>query len=524
MSRNLRPVPAAQGFERSELPANPWPGAIAIMLATLMVYLDTTVVNLSLPHMAGSLSSTVSEATWSLTSYLAANAVVLPLSGFLADWFGRKRLILIALTLFIVSSLLCGLAVNLTWMVVCRVLQGLAGGVMQPLSQAVMLESFPIQARGKAMGVWSTGIVLAPVVGPVLGGWLTESYSWRWVFFINIPVGILSLFLVQLYIVDPPFIRRREQGADWSGVALLTLGIAAIQIMLDQGEGEEWFDSRMIGALAVAGTIALSWFFWRAFTQHNPVVDLRVFRDRTFTVGTLLSGLMGFLLYGSIVVLPLMLQTLLGYPPLEAGLAIMPRAFGSLIAFPIVGVLADRWDARRLLAFGLVLGAVTMFWFARLDATLGFQDLLWPQFIQGLALGLLFVPLSTVTMYRIDRSAMGNATALYNVVRNLGSSIGIAIVATFLTRSQKIHRTRLSENVDAYSPESSERFELLRAGFEAAGSDPITASEQARAALAGMVDSQAAMLSYLASFRLFGIVFVLMVPFVFLMENMQKTE
>ena len=486
------------------------------MFATMMVFLDTTVVNLSLPYIAGSLSSSIPESTWALTSYLAANAVILPMSGWLANTFGRKRLLLFSLVSFTGASVLCGLAPTLEFLIIFRVLQGLTGGVMQPISQAVMLEGFPPRERGKAMGIWSLGIIAAPILGPLLGGWLTEVSSWRWVFLINVPFGVFGILLVQRYVIDPSYIRRRTHTVDYTGIGLLALGVGALQVMLDRGQDEDWLDSRLIVFLLLTGIAASIAFVWSSLRKDEPVVDLSPFRDRTFAIGSVLSSLIGFLLYGSIVLLPLMLQTLLGYPPLDAGLIIAQRGLGALLAFPIVGALTTRVDGRILLTSGLLLGALTMFWFARLDHTLGAADLFAPQFLQGIALGLLFVPLTTITMSPISNENMGNASSVFNMARNFGSSIGIAVTATVLDRSLTIHRSLLAEHVSNYDPLTRNRLaELALVGSEVIGSRGDTAAVE----LVQGLERQASLLSFLTTFRFFGWIFLAMVPWVFLMKN-----
>src|SRR6266851_1549753 len=304
---------------------NPWIVAVAVMFATFMEVLDTTVVNVSLPHIAGSLSATTDEATWALTSYLVANAIVLPMTGWLASMFGRKRLLMVSVSGFTVSSFLCGLAPNLPTLIAFRILQGATGGAMQPLSQAVLLEAFPPRDRGKAMGFWGLGIVVAPILGPVLGGWLTDSYSWRWVFYINVPVGIASLVMTELFIFDPSYIRRMSSRIDYWGIGMLAVGVASLQIVLDKGQEEDWFGSHWIVTLAVVSIVALATLVIYELCVGHPVLDLRVFRLRTYSAGVILMSIMGVVLYGSLVMLPIMLQTLLGYTALQAGMAMFPR-------------------------------------------------------------------------------------------------------------------------------------------------------------------------------------------------------
>jgi len=503
-----------------DVDVNPWLVAVAVMFATFMEILDTTVVNVSLPHVAGSLSATIDESTWALTSYLVANAIVLPLAGWLARQFGRKRLLMTSVVGFTATSFLCGLAPSLPFLVVFRVLQGATGGALQPLSQAVLLEAFPPEERGKAMGFWGLGIVTAPIFGPVLGGWLTDSYSWRWVFYINVPVGIVSLVMMQRYIFDPPYIRSgRPARVDWTGIGLLALGIGALQVLLDKGQEDDWFASDFMTTLAIVSAVALAAFLVHELRVAHPIVDLRVFRVATYASGVLLITVVGFVLYGSLVLLPILLQTLLGYPALQAGIALAPRGVGSFLAMPVVGAMVGRVDARRLLGTGLLLGALTLVWFSVLNLDAGYWDIFWPQLIQGVALGLLFVPLTTITMDPIPREQMGNATSLFNLMRNIGGSLGIATSTTLLARYQQVHVHTLSAHVDPYNPQARALLEQLRAAFVARGSDLVTATRQAEAAVYAMVRRQAAMLSFTDVFALLAVVFVALLPLLLVMKS-----
>jgi MFS transporter, DHA2 family, multidrug resistance protein len=498
---------------------NPWIVAIAVMFATFMEVLDTTVVNVSLPHIAGNLSATIDESTWVLTSYLVANAIVLPLTGWLARFFGRKLLLMVSVTGFTVASLLCGLAPNLPMLVLFRLLQGATGGAMQPLSQAVMLEAFPPAQRGKAMGFWGLGIVVAPILGPVLGGWLTDTYSWRWVFYINLPVGITSLVMTQLYIFDPPYLKRESNRIDYWGIGLLAVGIGALQLLLDKGQEDDWFASKFMTVLAITSLGALVVFLVHEWNTEEPVVDLRVFRIRTYSTGVFLMTTLGFVLYGSLVLLPILLQTLLGYPSLQAGIAMAPRGLGSFLGMPMIGLLIGRIDARKMVAAGLFVGGLTLLWLGQLNLSAGYWDFFWPQFVQGFALSMLFVPLTTISMDPIPRERMGNATSLFNLMRNIGGSVGIAITGTMLARQQQVHYETLGTNVDPYNPAAQAMLERLRGGFLSSGSDPVTASHQALAAVAGLVHRQAAIVSFVEIFRLLGIMFLILIPLVFLMKR-----
>jgi DHA2 family multidrug resistance protein len=501
---------------------NPWLIAIAVMFGTFMEVLDTTVVNVSLPHIAGSLSATIEEATWVLTSYLVANAVILPITGWLANRFGRKRLLIGAVFGFTAASFLCGLAPNLVSLIVFRVVQGACGGVLQPLSQSVLLESFPPQDRGKAMGFWGLGIVVAPILGPVLGGWITDSYSWRWVFYINIPVGALSVFMVTRYVFDPPYLRAERRGIDYWGIGMLVVWIGALQVVLDKGQQEDWFSSPLIRILTFVTVGSLIAFLVRELKAREPVVHLSVFRDRTYSAGVVLMTIVGVVLYGSLVLLPIWLQTLLGYPSLQAGIALAPRGLGSMIAMPLVGLMLSKLDARRLLMAGILGGAFTLYQFSSLNLNAGYWDFFWPQFIQGIALGLLFVPLTTITMGSIPREELGNATSLFNLMRNLGGSFGIAGVTTLQARYQQKYVNVLGAHVTPYDASASQMLEHLRGAFSAGGSGPVAAQRKALTALFGMVQQQAAMLSFIDVFRLMTIIFLLMVPLIFLMKKPPK--
>jgi DHA2 family multidrug resistance protein len=501
---------------------NPWIVAVAVMFGTFMEVLDTTVVNVSLPHIAGSLSSTVDEATWVLTSYLVANAIVLPLTGWLATYFGRKRMLMVAVTGFTISSFMCGIAPTLPLLVFFRILQGLSGGSLQPLSQAVLLETFPPEKRGSAMGFWGLGIVVAPILGPLLGGWLTDSYSWRWVFYINIPVGVVTIFMIKAFIFDPPYIRRSSARIDYWGIGMLAVAIGALQLALDKGQQEDWFSSNWITAAIVLAALTLVAFIIYELQIAAPVLNLRVFKIGTYRAGTVLMTMLGFALYGSLVLVPLMLQTLLGYPAFEAGMATSPRGIGSFIAMPIVGAITGRFDPRKLLAIGVCFSGLTLFAFGRLNLNAGYWDIFWPQLIQGMALGLVWVPLTTVTMDPIPKEAMGNATSIFSLTRNIGASVGIATVTTLLSRRQQVFINNLVAHVNIYDTQARSTFQNMRSGFAAAGADLFTATRQTYGALFGMVQRQAAMLTFNEIFSLLGTVFVLMIPLLLLMKRPAK--
>jgi MFS transporter, DHA2 family, multidrug resistance protein len=502
---------------------NPWIVAVAVMFATFMEVLDTTVVNVSLPHIASTMGATTEEATWALTSYLVANAIILPMTGWLAATFGRKRLLMVSTAGFTMASFLCGIAPNLASLVIFRIVQGLTGGALQPLSQAVLLESFRPEERGRAMGFWGVGIVVAPILGPVLGGWLTENYSWRWVFYINLPVGIASLVMTKLFVFDPSYLRRQLQRIDYWGVGMLAVGIGALQYVLDTGQRADWFESSVITGLTIISAVALAALVFHELRTDQPIVDLRVFKNRSYAVGVFLMTVLGFVLYGSIVLLPLMLQVLFGYTALQAGETMAPRGLGSLVMMPLVGYLTGQVDPRKLVATGLLVGGGTLLWLGGLNLNAGYWDIFWPQVLQGAGLALLFVPLTTIAMATIARERMGYATSLFNLMRNLGGSIGIAVTGTLLTRQRQVVGAALGEHISAYDPTAQAMFAQVRAGFMAAGSDGVTATERAYAVLHGMLLQQASIVSFVMLFRLLGGLFLLMLPMVLLMRRPSRS-
>ena len=501
---------------------NPWIIAVAVMLGTFMEVLDTTVVNVSLQHIAGSLSATVDESTWALTSYLVANAIILPLTGWLANHFGRKRVLMTSIAGFTLASVFCGMAPNLPFLIIFRVIQGATGGGLQPLSQAIMLEAFPADQRGKAMAFWGLGIVVAPMLGPVLGGWITDSYSWRWIFYINLPVGVAALIMCKMFIFDPAYIRRGKAGVDYWGIGLLAVGMGALQIMLDKGQEEDWFASHFVLLLAIAAVLALGGFIIHELMDWHPVVDLRVFRERTYATGVFLMTILGFGLYGSLVLIPIYLQTLLGYPATQAGLAMLPRGLGSFLAIPLVGVLLSKFDARKMLVAGFVVAAYSLYALSRLNLNAGYWDIALPQFIQGVSLGFLFVPLTTITHSPIRKEEMGNATSVFNVMRNIGGSFGIAAVTTLVARASQTHINALAANVTMFDAATQRMISSMRAAFMAQGMDATTATRQAYAAIFGVVQRQASMLSFNQAFFLLGALFLCVTPLIFLMKKPKK--
>jgi DHA2 family multidrug resistance protein len=500
---------------------NKWLITIAVMAGTFMEIIDTTVVNVALPQMAGSLSAGVDEATWVLTSYLVSNAIVLPITGWLSALFGRKRFLMICLVLFTGASMLCGSAPNLKSLIVFRIFQGVGGGALQPISQAILLESFPVRERGMAMAIWGIGVVFAPIIGPLLGGWITDNMSWRWVFYINFPVGVLSLIMTALFIFDPEYIKKQKAGSiDYIGLGFLVVGLGCLQIVLDKGQREDWFSSAFIVRLAIIAVVALVLLiYWELKTKH-PVVDLRLFKERNYAAGVTIMFFFGFVLYGSIVLLPLFLQTLMGYDATLAGWALAYGGIGSLIILPIVGRLLQVIDGRWLVGAGLIINMVAVYLMSNYNTQIDFYTAWWPRFIQGFGLGTTFVSLTTLTMSRISQEKMGNATGIFNLMRNLGGSFGIATATTLLSRRAQFHQSHL---VGRLTPlDLTFQNWQQRIGEVLPGLPPDWQWWQYKQPLAGLyleVQRQAQMLAFCDDYWFFTLLFLALLPLVFLMRK-----
>jgi MFS transporter, DHA2 family, multidrug resistance protein len=427
---------------------NPWLIAASVMLATFMEVLDTAIASVALPYIAGSLSASTDEATWVLTSYLVANAVILPASNWFSVRFGRKRFLVTCVLIFTAASFCCGAAPTLSLMLLARIVQGAGGGALQPLSQAILLESFEPQKRGAAMAVFAFGVVVAPVLGPTLGGWLTDAYSWRYAFYINVPIGILAAFMIGRFVKDPPYIAKAKAGKfDNLGFGLLIVWTGCLQIVLDKGQEDDWFGATWVRFAVAAMVIAFVAFLVHAFRSNKPLVDLRVFKDRNFAVGCFLMLLFGVSIYSTITVLPLFYQELLGYTAFTAGLVVGPRGIGSIIGMPVIALLGARLDARYLLTFGFIVFGVTSLIFGNANLGIGPTTFLWPIIITGFALSFVFVPITTESYGTLRNEQIGNASGLFNLIRNIGGSIGISVAQTLLTRRSDFHQNEITNYV-----------------------------------------------------------------------------
>jgi len=513
--------PSGQLDASAQPSVNPWIIAVSVMLATFMEVLDTSIAAVALPYIAGSVSATNDEATWVLTSYLVSNAVVLPASTWFALRFGRKRFLVTCIIVFTISSFLCGSATSLAVILIARAIQGAGGGALQPLSQAILLETFPPDKRGMAMAVFALGVVVAPVLGPTLGGWLTNTYSWRWAFYINIPVGALAVFMILRFVEDPPYIKNAKPGKlDSIGLGLLAVWLGCLQVILDKGQEDDWFGATWIRWAAVVLVICLVAFLIRQCVHDHPLVNLRVFRHRNFALGCLLIAIFGAAIYGTVTLLPLFYQELLGYTALQAGLAVSPRGVGAILAMPMIGYMTAKIDNRWLIAFGFILFAISSFRFGRVDLDIGPWSLLWPIIISGFGSGCIFVPLSTTTMDGIPNEEIGNASGLYNLLRNIGGSVGISIVNTIVMRHEQLHRTELSHSLSSASVGLQGRIEAMRQFLMAQGASAATAMDRVYALLDRTLSGQSRLWSYVDDFRYMALLCVLCIPIVF---SLRKT-
>jgi DHA2 family multidrug resistance protein len=497
--------------------------AASVMIATFMVVLDSSVANVALPHIAGNLSATTDESTWVLTSYLVSNAIMLPATGWIARRMGRKRLLMTSIGVFTGASLLCGMAMNMPMLIIARILQGVGGGGMQPLAQSILLESFPPDQHGTAMAAYGVGIVVAPVVGPTLGGWITDSYSWRWIFYINLPVGIAALFMVKMFVEDPPYIRQAFRGAiDYLGFGLMAIWLGTLQLVLDKGQEADWFGADWIRWITVVSVIALVAFIVREFVHRDPIVQLRILGDRNFSVGTLITCLYGFVLYGSTALLPLFLQTLMGYPAVDSGLAVSPRGIGSMLSMVVVGVLVRYIDSRLLLACGFGILGYSTFLLSHINLGISMASVALPNLINGFASGFIFVPLTTMAMGRLPKEEVGNAAGIYNLMRNIGGSVGIASVTTFLVRGSQIHQVYLAANITAKNLPMTRMLQGMQTRFCTDGFDAYTAHQKALGMLYGMIQQQATLLAYADNFRLLSSLSLICMPLALLFRRVRK--
>ncbi len=498
---------------------NVWLIAVSVMLATFMEVLDTSVATVSLPHIAGNLSATRDESTWVLTSYLISNAIILPTSGWLANLLGRKRYQLISVAAFTLASMACGAATSLGTLIAARVLQGAAGGGLQPVSQAILLESFPVNKRGQAMAMYGMGIIVSPLLGPLLGGWITDNYSWRWIFYINVPVGIVALLMIQAFVEDPPYIGR-ETGAriDYIGFGFLAIALTAVQVVLDKGQEADWFGAVWVRWFVAIAAIALVAFIVRELRTRSPIVNLRVLANRNLATGTFLIGLLGVIIYGTTALLPLFLQYLIGYTAFDSGFAVAPRGIGAILSMILAAGLIGRVDERILITVGVLIRGASLFMLGDLNLTMSMGSVVWPNIVNGFANGFLFVPLTTMTVKTLPNELIGTGTGLYNLLRNLGGSLGISMVATLLTRSEQAHQNFLAAHLTPADPVYWSTLQRLTHFFAISGG-AAGAQRMAMGMLYRDLVRQATLCSYIDDFRLLAFLSLACIPFLLLFRN-----
>ncbi len=505
---------------------NPWLVASVASTAGFMEVLDTSIANVALPHIAGGLAVSLDESTWVLTTYLVANVIVLPISGWISDTFGRKRFFLAAIALFTFSSVLCGTAQSLSALVFYRILQGLGGGGLAPVALAILVDSFPVHKRGMAMSIYGITVLVAPILGPVVGGYITDNYSWRWIFYINLPVGILSFFLVSLVLEESvdltagAGLRRKLAQMDYVGLALLAAGLGSLEVVYDRGNRLDWFGSQLIVWLSVTAavslTVAVIWELWR----RNPIVDLRLYKDRNFAACSMLMFVIYATIYGTTVLLPLLVQTLMNYSATEAGLILSPGGIATLMVMPLAGWLMARGvDARWLIMFALLAVSGALYWMSgvTLDVSPGY--LIWLRILQTFALGFFFVPLQSAAYLYLPREKINSATGLVSMLRNEGASLGVAVLTTLLAQRSQFHQMRLGSHVTALSHATEEMLGQATQLAQHAGADPGLAHQQGLSILYDTLQRQAMVLAYLDAFMVFSIMALATVPLVFLMRR-----
>jgi DHA2 family multidrug resistance protein len=502
-----------------------WIITISVMIGTIMSALDSSIVNVALPYMRGSLGATIEEITWVATGYILSNVIIMPIVGMLSARYGRKKFYLVSVVAFTISSMLCGMAWDLTSMVIFRVIQGMGGGALIPVSQAILRETFPPEEQGMAMGLYGFGVVLGPAFGPTIGGWLTDHYSWPWIFYINVPIGVINVLMVMRFIKDPPYLVREKGKIDFMGLVYMMVGLGALQVMLEKGEQEAWFESHMIQYLMIASVVGIILFIWRELTCDRPAVNLRILKDVNFASGSLIGGILGMGLMGSLFLLPMFLQQLLGYPALDSGFIQMPRSMSMAIAMPLGGKLYNKLGPRVLIGTGLIITAVSFYQLSQLSLDMGYFDVFFPQLLQGVGFGLIFVALSTAALSTVEKSRLTSAAGLYNVVRQVFGSIGIALAASQLTKSMTTYHALLAEKVTDYNGAASSWLQTLTGGMQAQGSDPATGRQMALTLLDGELSRQAGMMAYNHMFLLVTVLFVISMPFIFLLKsNKKQTE
>jgi len=495
------------------------------MLGMIMAIIDSTIVNVALDTMAGNLGTSIDEISWVATAYILATVVVMPLNGFLTALFGRKLYYAASIAVFTASSFLCGTAHSLGELIFFRVIQGIGGGALQPTAQSILFESYPPQRRGQAMAIFGIGAMFGPAVGPTLGGYIVDNYNWPLIFLINLPIGIIALLMTMAYVPDPSYIKRAKVAhLDWLGLAAMTAGLASLQYVLERGQHDDWFNSDTIITLLIVAVVGLTVFIWRQLTVEHPLVDLRVFRNRIFAAGNVLAIVLGFGLFGTALILPLFFQTLLRFDAFQTGLALLPGALATAVAMPFAGRITDKVDPRIPILFGMVLFALSTWWMGSLNQNAGYWDVFWPRTWQGFSLAFIFVPLSTAIMGSVSRAETPNASGIYNLVRQLGGSFGIAVLTTILSREQTSVYQTLSSGVTLHSPAVQQNLESTTHALMAQGHTFFEAQRLALLELSNTVFTNALAISYDDLFRFTATVFFFCLPLVLVLRKSRSAK
>ncbi len=510
-------------------PANKWIVALSVTFGTLMGTIDTSIVNVAVPHLRGSLGATVEEITWVSTGFIVANVIVMPLTAFLGRFFGQKRVYLAALVLFVLGSALCGLARSLPMLVIFRMIQGLGAGALQPTEQAILRQTFPPKEQGMAMALFGVAVVIGPAFGPTIGGYIVDNYTWPWIFYINLPVGALAIFMVTTFVHEPEDIRATNQAMaaeqrknmDYWGIVLLTMGVASLQYVLEEGQRADWFDSKLIVALTGVAVASLAAFVIRELTAVVPAVNIALFKDKVFTSGTLIGSVMFAMLLSQTFLLPVFMQELLGFTAVQSGVALMPRSLTMMVAMPIVGRIYNKVSPRGTVAFGVLLFSVSAFIMSKYTLDTSASDVMGVLVLQGVAFACLFIPLTTVALARIPRHRLADATGLNSLLRQIGGSLGLAIFASYIPRFMKEATASLQAHVSLSRPEVAARVESMSHGFAAANMDPAAGTQ---ATLGGLVARQAAVLMYEKLFLLTGILFLVVLPLLWFLQSPDHEE
>jgi MFS transporter, DHA2 family, multidrug resistance protein len=507
---------------------NPWVVAMTVTLATFMEVLDTSIANVALPHIAGNLGTTSDQSTWVQTSYLVSNAIILPMSGWLSTRIGRKRFYMACVVLFTLSSMLCGLATSLPMLIIFRVMQGLGGGGLGPSEQAILADTFTAEQRNMGFAIYGMAIVVAPAIGPTMGGWITDNFSWHWIFFINVPIGIISLFLTHRVVHDPPHViearRKNRESVDYFGIATIVVGVGFLQYVLDKGEQLGWFDSGIIFTLAAVSAVALVAMIWRELTHSNPIIQLRLLKSRNFASAAVSNFALGMVLNGSTILIPQFLQLQLGYSAVRAGLALSPGGIALALLMPVAGILGTKVDPRKVIAVGYTLTSASMFWMMHISSDMDFKTIVFMRIFQVVGLPLIFIPISTLAYTGMRKEDNNQVSGISNFVRNLGGAIGTSFLISYLTRHRQISRVDMVSHLHHGNVFFDRYLAGLRQSAIEAGSSVAGAGQRSLAQLQVLVDAQANVLAFISAFFVLGVIVALLVPLPFLMKRPSRED